>query len=146
MRAKIEIRDADWQRDRDALRRLRHEVFVVGQNVPEDLEWDGEDGQCHHALALLDGNVVGTGRMTADGKIGRMAVLESARGHGIGGAILKHLMAVATAMKLTQVHLNAQTHALRFYARHGFQGEGDEFDEAGIPHLHMVCALPDATD
>jgi predicted GNAT family N-acyltransferase len=113
----------------------------VGQNVPEDLEWDGEDAACRHALALVDGNVVGTGRMTPQGKIGRMAVLETARGHGIGAGILKHLMAVAAEMGLSAVHLNAQTHALPFYARYGFESDGDEFDEAGIPHLHMVCKL-----
>ncbi|MFK7888621.1 MAG: GNAT family N-acetyltransferase [Gammaproteobacteria bacterium] len=141
MTTTLQIRAADWDRDRDALKQLRHEVFVVGQNVPEDLEWDGEDAGCRHALAILEGAVVGTGRLTPQGKIGRMAVLDTARGLGIGGGLLRHLMAVAQTLGLSSVHLHAQTHALAFYARHGFKSHGDEFDEAGIPHLHMVCEL-----
>lgn len=137
----IDIRSANWDTDRDALKALRYEVFVVGQNVPEDLEWDGEDAACQHALAFMDGTVVGTGRLTTGGKIGRMAVLERARGRGVGAGILTHLMAQARALGLSEVRLNAQTHALEFYARHGFVAHGDEFDEAGIAHRHMVCPL-----
>ena len=35
------------------------------------------------------------------------------------------------------VVLHAQTHATGFYARHGFEPEGDAFLEAGIPHRTM---------
>lgn len=40
--------------------------------------------------------------------------------------------------------LNAQTHALAFYSRLGWQRFGGEFDEAGIPHVAMVWVPPDA--
>ena len=33
--------------------------------------------------------------------------------------------------------LNAQIQALPFYLRHGFQPEGEEFLDAGIPHRRM---------
>jgi predicted GNAT family N-acyltransferase len=33
--------------------------------------------------------------------------------------------------------LNAQLHAVPFYARHGFAAEGDPFDDAGIAHVTM---------
>ncbi|MGH8696483.1 MAG: GNAT family N-acetyltransferase, partial [Burkholderiales bacterium] len=36
------------------------------------------------------------------------------------------------------VVLNAQTHAAPFYAGHGFAAFGDEFMEAGIPHVAMA--------
>ena len=36
-----------------------------------------------------------------------------------------------------EVYLHAQTRALEFYERQGFVAEGDEFDEAGIPHRLM---------
>jgi predicted GNAT family N-acyltransferase len=40
-----------------------------------------------------------------------------------------------------EVRLNAQTHALAFYASHGFLAEGPMFLDAGIAHRHMRCTL-----
>ena len=34
--------------------------------------------------------------------------------------------------------LNAQTHAIGFYEQSDFVAEGDEFDDAGIPHRRMT--------
>ncbi|MFN7387771.1 MAG: GNAT family N-acetyltransferase, partial [Lysobacteraceae bacterium] len=47
----------------------------------------------------------------------------------------------ARAMGWPGVTLNAQTHAMPFYASHGFEAFGDEFMEAGIPHRTMRKAL-----
>ncbi len=38
---------------------------------------------------------------------------------------------------LDEVYLHAQTRVVGFYERFGFAAEGDEFDEAGIPHRLM---------
>ncbi|HXV08849.1 MAG TPA: GNAT family N-acetyltransferase, partial [Burkholderiales bacterium] len=43
----------------------------------------------------------------------------------------------ARRLGISEVVLNAQTHALPFYARHGFVAEGPEFMEAGIAHQAM---------
>ncbi|MCW2499988.1 MAG: conserved hypothetical acetyltransferase, partial [Frankiales bacterium] len=66
--------------DMSAVLALRHEVFVVGQGVPAELERDERDAVSDHAVALLDEQVVGTGRLLPDGTIGRMAVAAAARG------------------------------------------------------------------
>ncbi len=137
----IETRVAKWSDDQKTLRAIRHAVFVVEQAVPPDLEWDGEDKDCQHALVIVDGRYVATGRITRAGKIGRMAVLKEARGAGIGGALLQQLLEMARDAGFDSVYLHAQTHALRFYARHGFVADGPEFDEAAIPHRHMTCRL-----
>lgn len=141
MNSPLHVRRANWDTDRPTLRALRHTVFVVEQNVPEELEWDGEDAACQHALAFLGDTPVGTGRLTAEGKIGRMAVLSEARGRGVGAAILNHLVAAARDAGMAQVKLNAQSHALAFYERAGFVAEGPAFDEAGIEHRHMRRTL-----
>jgi len=39
---------------------------------------------------------------------------------------------------MKRVVLNAQTHAVPFYARHGFAACGDEFMEGSIPHVAMA--------
>lgn len=133
----IRIVLGDWDAARDAARPIRYEVFVLEQGVPLEIEWDDMDPLCVHAVAYDDGRAVGTGRLLPDGHIGRMAVLGKVRGRGIGGALLDALMAQAKARGDQTVVLNAQTHAAAFYLRHGFVHEGDEFIEAGIPHIRM---------
>jgi len=136
------VRLADWPRDRNALRRIRHEVFVVEQRVPAELEWDGIDSDCRHALAEDGGaRAVGCARLLPDGHIGRMAVLRDWRGRGVGAALLKLLVAEARAVGHARVVLNAQTQALAFYMRQGFVACGEEFLEAGIAHRAMTKEL-----
>jgi predicted GNAT family N-acyltransferase len=66
-----------------------------------------------------------------------MAVKKFARGAGIGGAILEALMQEAKKRGDRSVILNAQIHAESFYERFRFVREGEEFMEAGIPHVRM---------
>ena len=136
------IRIADWDRDRRKLQSIRHNVFVIEQNVPVSLEWDDLDPVCTHVLAIDDGgNPLGTGRLLEDGHIGRMAVLRPWRGHGIGSCLLQELIRTARQKGLTRCVLNAQVRAIGFYERHGFVAEGEVFDDAGIPHRRMVLDL-----
>lgn len=120
------------------MRALRREVFIIEQRVPEQEEWDEMDALCLHALALdTAGMPIGTGRLAPDGKIGRMAVLKPWRGNGVGAALLRFLVDAARQRGLQGCHMNAQSYAVPFYARYGFEIEGDEFMEAGIPHRVM---------
>ena len=135
------VRPADWPRDAAAVRTVRQAVFVVEQKVPPELEWDGNDAQCMHVLAEVDGVPVGTGRLLPDGHIGRMAVLRPWRGQGVGSAMLAMLLELAQARGHTQAILHSQSHALDFYMRAGFRVTGDEFIEAGIPHRRMLKTL-----
>lgn len=128
----------DWAVQRNDAQALRYEVFVVEQNVPVELEWDDMDAVCLHAVVYdAQGQALGTGRLLPDGHIGRMAVRKAARGAGIGGAILNALMQQARKRGDRAVVLNAQSHAAAFYQRFGFVREGEEFMEAGIPHIQM---------
>ena len=132
------VRLADWTRDQPTLRRIRRLVFIEEQNVPEALEWDGIDGECRHAVAEnAAGEAIGCARLLPDGHIGRVAVLVQARKQGVGDALLERMIALAAELGHECVIVNAQTHALAFYERHGFVAVGDEFDDAGIPHRAM---------
>jgi predicted GNAT family N-acyltransferase len=136
------VRPASWNADRERLRAIRRAVFIEEQGVPEELEWDGLDEHCRHALALAPGDaVVGTGRLTPDARIGRMAVARHWRGKGVGSAILQALLNEARAAGYTAVALHAQVHAVQFYGRHGFAAHGPVFLEAGIPHRAMTIQL-----
>lgn len=136
------VRKARWPEDEAAIRRVRTSVFVREQGVPEALEWDGQDATCFQVVAADPlGKVVGTARMQPDGRIGRMAVLPEHRRRGIGTALLTKLLDIAREHKIREVFLYSQSHAAGFYHQHGFQVVGDEFLEAGIPHLAMKLHL-----
>ena len=130
-------------RDSEAdIRSLRDCVFGVEQGVPRELDWDGQDAHCTHVLAKdNDGIPIGTGRMRADGKIGRLAVLRHCRKQGVGGKMLETLVGAAHQRQLEQVYLHAQCHAIAFYEEHGFRIDGEEFQEAGILHVSMIRDL-----
>ena len=128
----------DWESVRDDAQRLRTEVFVIEQGVPIELEWDESDEVSIHAVVYGEDNQpIATGRLLPDGHIGRMAVQKALRGTGIGRFLLTSLLHEAQRLGHTILVLNAQTYAVGFYLRHGFQPEGSEFMEAGIPHMLM---------
>jgi len=134
----INLLRARWPDDQVLLRQVREAVFVREQGVPPALEWDGQDAQAVHLLAIgPQGLPVGTARLLADGKIGRMAVLANWRGRGIGSALLRELLAIIAAEGFPQPYLDAQTSATEFYQRQGFAAEGEVFLDAGIPHCRM---------
>ena len=136
-----EIRLGSWSELAPLVTPVRFRVFVDEQGVPSDMELDEFDPQCWHAAALCDGQVVGAGRLLPDGHIGRMAVLAGWRGRGVGALLLQALIDEAKRRGMARVVLNAQTHALGFYARFGFVPEGEEYEEAGLPHRTMGRSL-----
>lgn len=116
---------------------MRREVFHIEQGVPLDLDFDGEDSACLHALGLVGDAAVATGRMLADGHIGRIAVLKEWRGNGVGSAIMGYLVERAVEERLDHVYLNSQVSARAFYKKLGFREVGETFVEAGIDHVRM---------
>ena len=132
------VRAVDYEAGLPALRHVRETVFVQEQGVPLALEWDELDPLCHHVVAMdADGNPVGTGRLTPNHTIGRMAVLSDWRGRGVGDALLSALVDQARQRGWRELSLHAQVTALGFYARHGFLPVDERFVEAGIEHQSM---------
>ena len=128
-----------WSELGKEARQVRDAVFVDEQKVPRDIEWDEHDAVSRHVIARdSDGGAIGTGRLLADGHIGRMAVLADWRGKGVGRALLERLLEEARLQGHAHLALHAQTQASGFYRRFGFVEEGPEFMEAGIPHRTMV--------
>ena len=84
---------------------------------------------------------MGTARLLPDGHIGRVAVLDSARGAGIGYQLMEAAIQAAREAGHTHVALSAQLHALAFYQRLGFVAHGGTFMDAGIPHREMLLTL-----
>ena len=120
---------------------VRMQVFVAEQSVPPEEELDDADASATHAIALHQGQVIATGRLVvredATAQIGRMAVRQPWRRHGVGGLILQSLEEEARAQGLTQAVLHAQEYVKSFYAGHGYREHGETFLEVGIPHIEM---------
>jgi len=129
--------------DRAELARLRTRVFVEEQGVPAEIEQDAADDTAVHVVSRDGaGRVVATGRLllgagSTTAGIGRMAVDAAARGRGYGAVVLGELHRQALLRGVTEVELHAQVSAQRFYERAGYAAVGDEYEEAGIPHVTM---------
>ncbi|MCP2169640.1 GNAT family N-acetyltransferase [Goodfellowiella coeruleoviolacea] len=121
--------------------RLRVAVFVVEQSCPYQ-ELDGRDlepGTRHFWLEAedTDGPVAYLRLMVeADGtfRIGRVCTARIARGRGFSRRLAEAALAEVGDAACV---LDAQTYVADFYASLGFQVEGGEFVEDGIPHVRM---------
>ena len=143
----LEITIADTAHDKQAGYGIRIAVFVEEQAIPlaeEFDEWD--EGGAVHYLGRDDGEPVAVARLIPAGetaKLGRIAVLASARGHGHGDALLHRLIGDARAEGYREAVLDAQHDKIEFYRRFGFEAFGPEFDDGGIPHRRMSMRLDD---
>ena len=124
---------------------LRRIVFIEEQGVSEADELDDLDEISVHFLATHDDLPIGTARMRVfdeTAKIGRVCVLKSHRGTGLGAALIR---AAVDAARITPgvrfAKLGAQVHALGFYEKLGFIVQGPVYDDAGIDHRDMVLPL-----
>ena len=139
----VNVRLAESTRDREICLSLRWTVFVEEQGVPPSMEVDEHDrSDAVHALATWNGVPAGTGRFVPEGKgaakIGRMAVVDDVRGHGIGHALLAFLEERAKATREGKLGLWSRVSARPFYEKAGYRVVSEKpFDDAGIPHVAM---------
>lgn len=124
---------------------LRRIVFIDEQGVSEADEIDDLDDHSVHLLAWDGEHPVGTARLHIIeniAKIGRVCVILSHRGTGLGAALIRSALDVAKAQDgVDQAKLGAQVHALGFYEALGFEPFGPIYDDAGINHRDMVHHL-----
>ena len=136
------VKRVEWSAASVELHAVRHAVFVEEQQILEELEWDDMEARCVHVLAMSANDAaIGCGRLLPDGHIGRMAVLKPWRGQGVWAALMRELLAVALEQGHTSAELSAQTHAIGFYRRFGFEITSDEYLEVAIPHRAMRLLL-----
>ena len=129
---------------------VRVSVFVDEQRVPAEDEIDDHDRtdpDARHALvrdapfAETNGVAIAAGRSYRKDErtvqIGRMAVIASHRGRGVGRRVLDALLDDARARGFSRASLNAQVHAEAFYHAAGFAPVGPPFLECDIVHQAM---------
>jgi predicted GNAT family N-acyltransferase len=141
-----DIKIGNWDALGGDAAKVRIEVFVQEQKIPEALEWDEADHEAVHAVAYNGlGQAVATGRLLKDAagtiKVGRMAVKRVLRGSHLGHNILQALTDAAIKRGDGEIVLHAQRSAEGFYKRAGFTSQGEPFDEVNIAHIEMVKRL-----
>ena len=125
--------------------KARAEIFVVEQNcIYNDL--DGVDKESLHVFINCEDELAAYLRVIPKGvccdtvKIGRVITVR--RGEGFGVKVMAAgLEAAKKRLSADIVTISAQTHAIGFYEKCGFEVVSDVYMEEGIPHVKMVCKL-----
>lgn len=144
MSNELSIVKVDWLKYQSALQSIRESVFIEEQGVPTELEWDGQDEQAEHWLAVTEQDqAIATLRILSDGHIGRVAVLKAYRNQGVGTQLLSHIIDHYRNQQWRELFLYSQCDAQNFYSKLGFNCRGPEFMDAGIPHICMRLTLID---
>ncbi|WP_188359312.1 GNAT family N-acetyltransferase [Rothia aerolata] len=132
-------------------------VFTVGQKIT-DQEVDDTDLVCFHLFTQnKEGKVTAYLRMYDLGKyadesheitpgawtIGRVAVLDEARGTGLGRRIVAEAIEwIRDNTDAERIEISAQQYLENsLYGKAGFVTEGEPYIEAGIEHVHMNLVL-----
>jgi predicted GNAT family N-acyltransferase len=140
----IVVREVAGVDDEEEVLRIRDEVFVHEQQLTDDARHDPDDRHSIHFLAEIDGQAVGTGRITMFGResqVAWVAVRPEWRGSGVGTAVMDAIIERSRQEGADHILLNAQTHAIGFYEQLGFETVGTEFVMGGIGHRVMVLRL-----
>ncbi|MEX3017196.1 GNAT family N-acetyltransferase [Gymnodinialimonas hymeniacidonis] len=141
----MKITLATTEAERQACFDVRDAVFTIEQGITDPPDIDEYDADALHYLAQDETGVAGTARIVAKGetaKIGRVAVLKSHRGIGLGAQIMRAILDDAKARGFEFAALESQVHAIAFYERLGFEADGPDYDDgSGIMHRMMQAKL-----
>ncbi len=137
--------EAKWLKNGDNLSDsfdIRREVFVVEQQIDKDIEFNGSDRDAIILVLYEEAMPVATGRLLKqeDGYyvLGRIAVLKAHRGKKYGDFVVRLLIRKAFELGSQKQYVHAQIQVEEFYKKLGFVSFGEEYMEAGIPHVTMV--------
>lgn len=123
---------------------VRKTVFVEEQNVSVEEEIDEHEESATHFVLYDSATPIGAGRfrvLDGIGKVERICVLKDYRGTGAGKVVMNGIEQFADGQGIGSLKLNAQTHAIPFYSKLGYEVVSEEFLDAGIPHKTMKKTL-----
>ena len=129
-----------------AVRDIRHAVFVAEQGIPPELDRDGRDKSAVHVLVWCGASAVATGRMLRvgpqEGQLARIAVLPAFRGRGLGREVVRALEAEARKQGLRRLRLQAHRHLEDFYRNLGYECTGTTARAGTHVVIDMARTLP----
>ena len=137
----LNIRMGTWAEMQNTAKPIRTQVFIQEQHIAEADEWDAQDAVSQHFVVYEDKHAIATARLLPSHSIGRVAVLASHRGQGIGKQLMLEIIQQAQKQQRPLLQLSSQVHAIAFYQNLGFQVCGEEYLDCGIPHIDMQMSL-----
>ena len=127
---------------------VRHIVFVDEQGFAAEIEIDDKDPVAHHVLVCdEEGNPIATARTFPEESgseryiIGRVAVLKSYRGTGLGMFVMDETEKLAAKLGARCVKLGSQIQASGFYKKCGYTEYGERYFEEHCEHVDMLKEL-----
>lgn len=130
-----------WDELKQDAQMIRERVFIEEQNIAAEDEWDDQDAISLHFVMYDQNRAVATARLLENNSIGRVAVLKSHRGLGLGKLLMLEIIEVAKNQQRKHLQLSAQVYAIAFYEGLGFRVNGDTYLDCGIPHIDMNLSL-----
>ena len=137
----LKIISGSWKDLATPAKMIREAVFIQEQHIAAEDEWDAEDAVAVHFIVFQQGQAIATARLLSNNSIGRVAVLTTARGLSVGQRLMQAVIDYARAEQRKLVKLSSQVHAIGFYQALGFEVQGDEYLDCGIPHIDMYLKL-----
>ena len=137
----LKIVSGSWKDLATPAKMIREAVFIQEQHIAAEDEWDAEDAVAVHFIVFQQDQAIATARLLSNNSIGRVAVLTTARGLGVGQRLMQAVIDYARAEQRGLVKLSSQVHAIGFYQALGFEAQGDEYLDCGIPHIDMYLKL-----
>ncbi|OTG77932.1 GNAT family N-acetyltransferase [Acinetobacter terrae] len=131
------IRTGHWDELQNDAKLIREQVFIQEQQIPVADEWDAEDAISLHFVVYDQDHPIATARLLQNNSVGRVAVLKSHRGVGIGKLLMQQIIQQAKHEQRKFLKLSSQVHAIQFYVGLGFKVEGEQYLDCGIPHIDM---------
>ena len=123
--------------------KARAKIFMFEQKIWY-LDMDNVDYNAYHLFLEENGEVVAYLRAFSgetDGEIHIGRVLSVEHNKGLGTVLMNKALEYFKENDVKSIVLNSQIPAVRFYKKLGFDTFGEEFIEAGIPHIKMVKHL-----
>ncbi|HLS61458.1 MAG TPA: GNAT family N-acetyltransferase [Virgibacillus sp.] len=140
----MNIKIATSKEERNRVFQIRKSVFVEEQQVPLELELDEYEDDAIHFIGIQDDMPMAASRLRWSGEYGkleRICILKHLRGQSYGKQLIEAMEQTIQEHGYSKAILGAQTHAVSFYERLGYQVVSEEFIDAGIPHVIMSKAL-----
>ncbi|KOS66743.1 acetyltransferase [Lysinibacillus contaminans] len=135
------VKVVDTKKEHDDAFAVRTKVFVEEQGIPLHLEYDEYDAMATHFIMYEGKKAVGAARLRIIedniAKIERVSILQSQRGKKLGALIMKEIEKYAITIQIKKLILHAQSYAIPFYEKLGYNVTSPEFMDADIPHRAM---------
>ena len=125
--------------------KARAEIFIMEQNINYQ-DMDDVDYRSLHCFYMENNKVVAYLRAFQEKdcvdavRIGRVLTLK--HGSGMGRRLMEEgMVLIKEKMNCKRIVMDAQTHAIGFYEKFGFEVASEEFWEEGILHVAMERSI-----